>query len=51
MKPWTAEQVAEAAGARLIAPAPARTGPGGVTIDSRAVAASSNGSRRPPTSW
>jgi UDP-N-acetylmuramoyl-tripeptide--D-alanyl-D-alanine ligase len=37
MKPWTAEQVAEAAGARLIAPAPARTGPEGVTIDSRAV--------------
>jgi UDP-N-acetylmuramoyl-tripeptide--D-alanyl-D-alanine ligase len=39
MKPWTAEQVAEAAGARLIAPAPARTGPEGVTIDSRAVGA------------
>ena len=39
MKPWTAEQVAEAAGARLIAPAPSRTGPGGVTIDSRAVGA------------
>ncbi len=39
MKPWTAEQVAEAAGARLIAPAPVRTGPEGVTIDSRAVGA------------
>jgi UDP-N-acetylmuramoyl-tripeptide--D-alanyl-D-alanine ligase len=39
MKPWTAEQVAEAAGARLIAPAPSRTGPEGVTIDSRAVGA------------
>ena len=39
MKPWTAEQVAEAAGARLIAPAPSRSGPEGVTIDSRAVGA------------
>ena len=37
MKSWTAEQVAEAAGARLIAPAPSRAGPEGVTIDSRAV--------------
>jgi UDP-N-acetylmuramoyl-tripeptide--D-alanyl-D-alanine ligase len=39
MKPWTAEQVAEAAGARLVAPAPSRLGPEGVTIDSRAVGA------------
>ncbi|MDX6674433.1 MAG: UDP-N-acetylmuramoyl-tripeptide--D-alanyl-D-alanine ligase [Solirubrobacteraceae bacterium] len=39
MKSWTAEQVAEAAGARLIAPAPSRAGPEGVTIDSRAVGA------------
>jgi UDP-N-acetylmuramoyl-tripeptide--D-alanyl-D-alanine ligase len=39
MKSWTAKQVAEAAGARLIAPAPSRAGPEGVTIDSRAVGA------------
>jgi UDP-N-acetylmuramoyl-tripeptide--D-alanyl-D-alanine ligase len=35
MKQWTPQQVAEAAGARLIAPAPYETGPERVTIDSR----------------
>src|ERR1035441_2857228 len=35
MKHWTPQQVAEAAGARLIAPAPYETGPERVTIDSR----------------
>jgi UDP-N-acetylmuramoyl-tripeptide--D-alanyl-D-alanine ligase len=35
VKPWTPQQVAEAAGARLIAPAPTATGPERVTIDSR----------------
>ena len=38
MRSWTPAQVAEAAGARLIAPPSAREGPGGVSIDSRAVA-------------
>src|ERR1039458_8447222 len=35
MKHWIPQQVAEAAGARLIAPAPYETGPERVTIDSR----------------
>jgi UDP-N-acetylmuramoyl-tripeptide--D-alanyl-D-alanine ligase len=35
MRQWTPERVAEAAGARLIAKSPARTGPERVTIDSR----------------
>ncbi len=35
MKQWTPQQVAEAAGARLIAPAPHATGPERATIDSR----------------
>jgi UDP-N-acetylmuramoyl-tripeptide--D-alanyl-D-alanine ligase len=35
MKHWTPQQVAEAAGARLIAPAPHATGPERATIDSR----------------
>ena len=39
MRSWTPARVAEAAGARLIAPPPGREGPGGVSIDSRAVAA------------
>ncbi|MFL5817160.1 MAG: UDP-N-acetylmuramoyl-tripeptide--D-alanyl-D-alanine ligase [Conexibacter sp.] len=39
MRSWTPEQVAQAAGARLAAPAPADTpGPARATIDSRAVA-------------
>jgi UDP-N-acetylmuramoyl-tripeptide--D-alanyl-D-alanine ligase len=37
VRDWSPERVAEAAGARLIAPAPTRTGPGRVTIDSRDV--------------
>jgi UDP-N-acetylmuramoyl-tripeptide--D-alanyl-D-alanine ligase len=36
MKQWTPQQVAEAAGARLIGPPPTSTGPERVTIDSRA---------------
>ena len=44
MRAWTAEQVAAAAGARLVAPATPRPGAGGpgpsrVTIDSRAIVA------------
>jgi UDP-N-acetylmuramoyl-tripeptide--D-alanyl-D-alanine ligase len=35
MKHWTPQQVAEAAGARLFAPAPHATGPERATIDSR----------------
>jgi UDP-N-acetylmuramoyl-tripeptide--D-alanyl-D-alanine ligase len=38
MKDWTPERMAEAAGARLLAPPPGRGGPTGVAIDSRAVA-------------
>src|SRR5688500_17225812 len=37
VREWTAEQVAEAAGARLVAPAPLREGPVRAVIDSRAV--------------
>jgi UDP-N-acetylmuramoyl-tripeptide--D-alanyl-D-alanine ligase len=35
MKPWTAQQVADAAGARLMAAAPDGDGPAGATVDSR----------------
>ncbi|MDX6643498.1 MAG: UDP-N-acetylmuramoyl-tripeptide--D-alanyl-D-alanine ligase, partial [Solirubrobacteraceae bacterium] len=38
MKDWTPERIAEAAGARLLAPPPNAKGPTGVAIDSRAVA-------------
>ncbi|HEX8120937.1 MAG TPA: UDP-N-acetylmuramoyl-tripeptide--D-alanyl-D-alanine ligase [Solirubrobacteraceae bacterium] len=39
MRAWTPERVAEAAGARLVAPAPHRTGPARAVIDSRAAGA------------
>src|SRR2546421_12569121 len=38
MMDWTPERIAEAAGARLLAPPPTANGPTGVAIDSRAVA-------------
>ena len=37
MKSWTPQQVADAAGARLVAAPPQREGPTGATIDSRQV--------------
>jgi len=38
MRSWTPERIAEAAGARLAAPAPHRHGPSRVTVDSREIA-------------